>query len=290
VDCVAELVLDRRAELLEGPWWDHNVGELVFVSILEGLVCRYDVRSRCVGEQAVGQPVGAAVRRESGGLILALRDGIATLDASGRVGIVAGIERDLKTNRLNEAKCDAAGRLWVGSMAFDTAKGAGSLYRVEPDFTYRRIISKVTIPNGMGWTSDNSTMYHIDSRTRRVDTYRYNVNTGDISDRNTFVQLSEGEGEPDGLLVDAEDFVWIATFGGGCVRRYAPDGRLDGVVSVPATKVTSCAFGGPALDQLFITTAAIDLDHEQRTRQPHAGGLFWCKPGVAGRCDFAFAG
>ncbi|GAB1690764.1 SMP-30/gluconolactonase/LRE family protein [Krasilnikovia sp. M28-CT-15] len=288
MDCDVEIVVDLRAELAEGPWWDAAARQLVFVDIVSGVVHRYSPQTNHLESLRIGQPVGAAVPRASGGLVLALRDGVAVWDGVNPPTMVCDLEGDVPGNRLNDAKCDAAGRLWVGSMASTPA--AGSLYTVLPDYSHVRVLGGVTISNGIGWSPDNNTMYYNDSRTFRVQAFDFDLSSGCLSGGRTFARLSPEEGEPDGLTVDADGYVWIATFGGGAVRRYDPAGRLDGLIEFPARKVTSCAFGGTDLDELYVTTAAIDRDAQEAAHEPHAGGVFRCRPGVRGRLDHAFAG
>ncbi|WP_433616653.1 SMP-30/gluconolactonase/LRE family protein [Dactylosporangium sp. CA-139114] len=285
-----ELVVDLHAQLAEAPWWDEEHRQLVFVDIVAGMLYRYRPEDGDLTARDIGEPVGAALPRAQGDVVLALGSGLALWDEHGEHRIVCPIEADRPDNRLNDAKCDAAGRLWVGSMAKDTTAGAGSLYCVTPDYTCRRVLSDVSISNGMDWTDDNTLMYYNDSRTHRVDLFDFDLDTGALSGRRPFVELAADEGEPDGLTLDAEGGVWIATFGGGTVRRYRPDGTLDAVLRVPARKVTSLAFGGRDRDELYITTAAIDLDAEERSRYPSAGGVFRCRPGVRGRPPHAFRG
>ena len=278
-----ELVVDAQAAIGEGPVWDDREQVLYWVDILGCRVHRYDPGSRRNDSFDAGQPVGAVGIRASGGRVLAVRDGFAVTEAgSDRVEMVAAVEADKTANRMNDGKCDSVGRFWAGTMAFGATPGAGALYRLDADFSVTRVVSGVTVSNGMDWSLDGHTMYYIDSPTRRVDAFDYNAAGGEISKRRLVLELPAGGGEPDGMTLDAEGFLWVALYGGGAVHRYSPAGRLDLVVRLPVSLVTSCAFGGSDLGDLYITSA-----NEPR---PAAGGLFRCRPGIRGRPAGRFAG
>ncbi|SEF54820.1 Sugar lactone lactonase YvrE [Nonomuraea solani] len=244
-----ETVPVPRARLGEGPRWDASTGTLLWVDIPAGLVHRLDGDSQETID--VGQPVGVAVPREQGGLALAVRDGFAVL-ADGRLTVVAPVTAaERPGNRMNDGACDRAGRFFAGTKAEDDTPGAGALYRLDPDRTSRRVLDGVTISNGVGWSPDERLLYYVDTPTGRVDVFDYDPATGEMADRRTFAELPQ----PDGLTVDATGHVWVALWGGGAVVRLRPDGGHDLTLEVPATNVTSCAFGGAGLDELYVTTA-----------------------------------
>lgn len=286
-----DVVLDARATLGEGPTWDPDSRSLFWVDILRNLIHRFDPAT---GEDVAfdaGRPVGALALRVSGGLVLALEDGIALASASGdRVELVAPVGEDDPATRFNDGKCDPAGRFWAGTMAYDEAPGAGALYRFDPDHRVERMLTGVSISNGLAWSLDQRMMYYIDSPTQAVDAFDYDQETGTIDRRRRVVEIPKAMGIPDGMTIDAEGGLWVALWGGWAVHRYRPDGRLDRVVEVPAAHVTSCAFGGPALDDLFVTSAQDGLDEAALAAQPHAGAVFRCRPGVAGVPAHRFAG
>jgi sugar lactone lactonase YvrE len=236
-DDQVEMVLDIRASVGEGPVWDSRTNTLVWVDIMNNSVHVFDPVSHRDRAVNVGQPVGAAALRERGGLVLALRDGFAVLDVDfGDLHWVARIEEDLPTNRMNDGKCDAAGRFWAGTMAFAVTRGVASLYRLDPDYRVSRVLTNVTLSNGLDWTSDNRRMYYIDSRTQQVDTFAFDLERGTLGERRTFVGVAPEVGLPDGLTVDAEGGVWVAMHGGGAIHRYTPDGKLERIVRVPARR------------------------------------------------------
>jgi sugar lactone lactonase YvrE len=287
----AELLVDADVQLGEGPVWDDRERCLWWVDILGGAVHRTDPATGRDEIIPIGQFVGAVALRASGGLIAALRDGFATIDTvSGAVEIVAPVESDDPTSRMNDGKVDPAGRFWAGTMGTDQRPAAGTLYRLDPNLQVTPMVPRVSISNGLDWSLDGRTMYYIDTPTLRVDQFAFDATSGDIADRAPAVAIREGAGLPDGMTVDAEGYLWVALWDGWCVERYAPDGRLDRRVDVPAAQTSSCAFGGPDLDLLFITTAQEGYPPGGLADQPLAGGLFVCRPGVRGRAPFRFGG
>jgi sugar lactone lactonase YvrE len=290
-DLAVELVLDAHAQVGEGPVWDDASGTLVWVDIMSNAVHRYDPATGRDRTIDVGQPVGAAVLRGDGnGLVLALRDGFGMLDeSSGQVQLVAAVEADVPTNRMNDGKCDPAGRFWAGTMAFEVAPGVAALYRLGPNLQVSRMLSGVTLSNGLGWSPDGRHMYYIDSTTLGLDVFDFEPADGSLGERRRLITIPPGEGLPDGMTVDAEGGLWIALHGSGSIRRYTPDGRVDRVVRVPPRMVTCCTFGGPDLTDLYITTMSLGLSEAGRRAQPLAGALFRCRPGVRGLPPDRFA-
>jgi sugar lactone lactonase YvrE len=279
-----EVALDAHADLGEGPLWDDVRARLFWVDIMRGLVHEFDPATGRDRAIEIGQPVGAVALAADGSLVLAVRDGFARLDvASGAVRMIASIGSGPGDLRMNDGACDPKGRFWAGTMAIDERHGAGALYRLDPDGLVRTMIPSVTISNGIDWSDDGRTMYYVDSETRRIDRFDFDLASGDISHRRPFAAMAPDSGVPDGLTVDAARGVWVALWGGGALHRYTPDGQLDRVVPLPVTHPTSCAFGGPCLDDLYITSAACALHADARAAQPLAGALLRCRPGVRGR-------
>jgi sugar lactone lactonase YvrE len=276
-----DVVVDGRALLAEGPIWDARDGSLLWVDILRHEIHRYDGQDRVIAR--LPDPVGAVAVRSLGGLVAATGMGIAVVDGEW----IATVDRG---DRMNEAKCDPAGRLWAGTLTNDHVPGASGLYRLDADRRIAPVLEDVTLSNGIGWSPDGATMYYVDTPTEAVDAFDFDAGTGAVSGRRRLVDLRDVPGRPDGLTVDAEGAVWVAMARGWAVRRFLPDGTPDAVVEVPASKVTSCTFGGPALDELYITTACFGLDERELAAQPHAGAVFRCRPGVAGLPAGEYAG
>jgi sugar lactone lactonase YvrE len=269
------------SELGEGPCWDPAAGSLYWVDIPAGRVHRLDSDARHFSWD-VGAPVGAVVPRADGGLVLAAGSGFLTLDpVSGAVAALADAPGEPGT-RMNDGACDQAGRFYAGTMASDESPGQGSLFRLDPDHSVTRLLTGLGISNGIGWSPDNRLMYYIDSHAYRVDVLDYDPLTGAMGDRRQFACLGSGDVMPDGLAVDADGGVWVAVWGGGVIQRYDAGGRLTGVVRLPAANVTSCAFGGAGLDQLYVTTAA--------GPGRLAGALFTCAAGVVGLPAYPYRG
>ncbi len=278
----AALVLDARARLGEGPLWDERRRALVWVDILAPSVHVYRPEDGSDTVTPVPLPVGAAALRETDGLLLALEDGFWLRDADGRMRRLAAVEAGDRSTRMNDGRVDPAGRFYCGTMAYDERPGAASLYRLEPDGVVSRVLEGATISNGIDWSPDGRTCWYIDTPTRGVDAFDYERETGELRNRRRVITISDGQGWPDGLTVDAEGYVWVAFWGGWCVRRFAPDGTFDREIRLPVAQVTSCTFGGDRLDELYITTAWNGLPDAGRAAQPLAGGLFRASPGVTG--------
>jgi sugar lactone lactonase YvrE len=283
----SELVLDAQAMLGEGALWDVRTSELLWVDILCGAVHRFVPESGSDRAFDAGSYVGAVVPRASGGYVLAVQSGFAVADDDGTVTLFAEVESDRPETRMNDGACDSRGRFWAGTMNVDAVTCSGSLYRLDPGASVTRMVTNVTISNGIGWSPDDRVMYFVDTTTGGVDAFDFDPETGAIAARRRLVTIEAGAGDPDGLTVDADGCLWVALWNGWAVRRYAPDGTQLGTVEVPVARVTKPAFGGDGLTELYITTAAAD---EPDPDQPHAGGIFHARPGVAGRPANAFAG
>ena len=286
-----ECVLDAKAELGEGPVWDPVAACLYFVDIELGLVHRYDPETRTSRALRIGTLVGAVALTCSGDLLLAVHDGFVRFDpCTGLTRRIADVESDRPDQRMNDGKCDPGGRFWAGTMAIDERRGAGALYRLDADGRVHAMLDRVTISNGLDWSDDGRLMYYVDTPTASIDVFDFDVAEGTIANRRSLARVEAGAGWPDGLTLDADGYLWVALWSGGAIRRYAPDGTLDRVVPVPVSHPTSCAFGGRDLGDLYVTTAATALTPDARLREPLAGGLFCCRPGVRGRPAHRFKG
>jgi sugar lactone lactonase YvrE len=288
---IADLVLDVAAELGEGPVWDAERRRLLFVDIMRGLVHAWDPATGNDRTIEVGEPVSAVAPTIRHDWVIATASGFSRLDPdSGHTMPIAAVEADRPETRMNHGLVDPRGRFWAGTMGMGGRTGAGTLYRLDRDGSVHPMLAPVDISNGLDWSPDGRLMYYADTPTGRVDVFDVDMDLGTIARRRTFADVSPSDGYPDGLVVDADGGVWLALWTGGAIRRYAPDGRLDLVVRVPASLTTSCAFGGEDLATLYITTAWIDLDAEGRRREPHAGGVFAVRPGARGRPVTPFGG
>ncbi|MFF8903889.1 SMP-30/gluconolactonase/LRE family protein [Streptomyces olivaceoviridis] len=250
-----EVAVRAEAALGEGPTWDPATGRLVWLDILGARLHTYDPSSGRRTIRTAPQHVGAAKPRAGGGLVLNLRDGVGLLDPDDTFRWLH--HEPVAGRRANDAAVAPDGSLWAGTMRYDEAPGGGTLSRLTGDGAVRTVLPDVTVSNGTGWSPDGRLMYYVDSPTRRVDVFDHDEDG--IRDRRTLVEIEEGAGFPDGLTVDAEGCVWVALWDGGAVRRYTPAGELDRVITLPAPRTTACAFGGPALTDLYVTTARTGL-------------------------------
>jgi len=276
----AELFLDIRAYVGECPTWWAERGALVWVDPPRRVVHVTDVATRHDREVSLPLEVSAVAPALDGRFVVAVEDGIGLLDLdSGDLERYATVVQD-PPGRFNDGACDPAGRFFAGTFAWDLAPGAGALYRFERDGTPARVLDGVTVSNGLRWSPDGRTFYYVDSMTGSVDAFAYDVATGELTDRRALVTLPDGGA--DGITVDAEGGVWVALWGHGVIRRYTPDGRHERTVRVPTPYVTSCEFGGPALDVLYITSSAVPMGDVAAMEPSPAGALFVCTPGVVG--------
>ena len=286
-----ELVVEKRARVGEGSIWDAAKQVLYWVDILSHQLYIYDPKSGENRTIETCQAVGTVVPRSSGGVMVALHNGFASVDlASEKITPFGDPERDIPANRFNDGKCDPAGRFWAGTMAFDSDPERGALYCLDVDYTITRKVEPVTISNGIVWSADEKTMYYVDTMLDNVRAYDYDVETGAIRNERVVVE-NQGGGHFDGMSIDAEGMLWIALFQGAGVKRYDPNsGVLLRDIGLPMSQVTSCAFGGENLDELYITSAAINLDEAAMAQQPLAGSLVKIEPGVQGVSAFAYGG
>ncbi len=280
----AEPVGDVTALLGEGPYWRPDDDSLLWVDILRGLlhltrVADGETMTAELGEVSAAFPALDGGILTAGGSRLTLR---AAQPGEGWTGRTIAEVPAREGIRFNDAAVDPAGRVWVGSMHTGETQPLGELYRLDPGGKLTPVLRDVTVSNGIAWSPDGARMYYADSPTRQLDMFDYVPATGEVFNRRVFADLSGAEGFPDGLTVDADGCVWVAMFGGGALRRFTPHGQQDAVLPLPVSKPTSCAFGGPHMSELYVTTASIDLTDADRAAQPLAGRLLRLRPGPVG--------
>ena len=274
----------------EGPVWSPEEQALWWVDIRGCAVHRFDWATEQTDSWQLPEPVGSLALRAQGGLLVALRGGLSFFDPfSGRLEQVAAPHAGRADLRFNDGKCDRQGRFWVGSMHDSVRAPHGSLYRLDADLTCTAMLDDIDIPNSLCWSPDGTTMYFADSPLHTMSAYPFDPPTGTLGERRIFTRVAP-PAVPDGATVDAEGFVWCAHWGGARIVRTAPDGREDRVVALPVAHPTSCAFGGPDLRTLFVTSAHEPLDAAARTAQPLAGAVLALDVGVAGIAEPRFAG
>ncbi len=286
----AEVVLECRNRLGEGPIWCTREQVLWWVDIVAPAIWRFDPASGAQESWPMPEHVGSLGVRERGGLIVAFKRGFGTFDpATGAIEMLDPCEADLADNRFNDGRCDRAGRFWAGSLAYAEDRPLGTLWRLGLDHCATPVLRDVTIPNGLCWSPDDRIMYFADTATREITAYDFDLEAGVPSNPRLFARV-DGPGWPDGSTVDAEGFVWNCEWDGARVVRYAPDGTVDRVVEVPARRATCCAFGGPDLSTLYITSAWDRMSEAERADWPLSGNLFAVDPGVRGLPDPRYLG
>lgn len=282
-----EVVVAGDARLGEGPTWDTRTSRLVWVDVLDCKIHSTDTGSGSTVSIDVPSHIGAVVPRDAGGFVAALADGFWAI-GDGDQRLIAAVDAGDEM-RFNDGKCDPAGRFWAGTMGYSEEPGRGHLYRLDLQGSVSKQLAGITVSNGLAWSGDQRTMFYIDTPTRRVDRFAFDPDSGAISDRQAFFEIEANAGYPDGMTIDAQDGLWIAMWDGGRVHRYV-DGRLDRVIEMPVSRPTSVTFGGPELEEMFVTSASVGLSVQQRTEQPLAGALFRIRPGVTGVPAVAYQG
>ena len=277
----AELLIDAKATLGEGSIWHPRENKLYWIDIDLQTLHTYDPITKDEKSYPLGQKVGTVVPIDTGGVLVALKDGVYAFNMkANNFLLIASPEKDLAENRFNDGKCDPAGRFWVGSMG---PRYKASLYRISAPSECLRMLDSITTSNGIVWTKDKSKMYYIDTPTGKVMRFDYDNEKGTISNQGVAIRFPDGIGYPDGMTIDSEGMLWIAHWGGSCVGRWNPEtGKMIARVDVPALNITSCAFGGKNLETLFITTARTGMDEAKLTAFPLSGGVFSVNPGTTG--------
>ncbi|PTV97765.1 sugar lactone lactonase YvrE [Halanaerobium saccharolyticum] len=285
-----ELVLDAKAQIAEGPFWDQEKQFLYWVDILGKTINLYNPAAAKNELIQLDKMIGALIPAENGKLLAALEDGLYLIDAkTSEQEFLVNPESNNDQTRFNDGKCDRRGRFWVGTMDLEEKRELGTLYCLDQELNLVEKIKNVKISNGLAWSLDNKTMYYIDSPTKEVLAFDYDLETAEITNKRVIISFAEAEGVPDGMTIDAEGKLWIAHFGGGQVSRWNPNsGEKIDSVQLPVSNVTSCAFGGKNLDELYITTASVGLSEEEKEAQPLAGGIFRYQAGVKGLAGVKF--
>ena len=243
-----DVLLDVRSELAEGPRWDAAAGVLLWVDIEGRTLHRWDGTTH---EATVfDDRLGCVAPTDAGDMLVALATRLVLASTGAEL---ARFPHGADT-RTNDGACDPDGRFWIGTTALDFHDGGGALYRYDGG-GLRSVIGGLGLANGIGWSRSGGRMYFVDSNAQRIWSFDYD---GEPGLRRVFARIRPDDGTPDGLTIDDEGCVWLALYGGGAVRRYAPDGTLEGVLALPAENVTSCCFGGDDGRTLFVTTAAPD--------------------------------
>ena len=281
--CTLRCVWDVQAILGAAPVWDARTQLLYFVDIKGADLLSYRapfVRRIRSFEGGLSCVFLTATRR----LLCATTRGLISFDFARSSDVFVGpIERSRSGNRTSDGKCDAMGRLWIGTMDPAERAFSGALYRFDRDASVTLVLDDIGISSGFDWSPDGTSLYYTDSLRRVIWRFPFDMQSGTLGRREVFVEVPIDQGRPGGLTVDAEGFVWSAHWDGWRVTRYDPDGAVERVVWLPVPRVTSLCFGGPKLDTLYVTSARIGLRPEELSEAPLSGALFSCQPGVQGQ-------
>jgi sugar lactone lactonase YvrE len=276
----------------ESPVWDPDFESLWFVDIRAPAIHRYTPSAIRHHRWLMPELVGCIALRATGGLVVGLQNGFHFFDpGNGALTPFAPSEPEKPRNRPNDAKCDRAGRFWVGTMEDYGTNAAGTMYVIDAALRPQPRFGGFTVPNSITFSSDSARFTFTDTRgAADILVHDYDTEAGVIGASRVLLPRNAAPGLPDGSTLDAEGCLWNARYGGGAVVRVTPQGRVDRIIELPTKQITACVFGGKDLDELYITSAAQRLTPAELAAQPEAGCVFVCRPGVTGVPDAKFVG
>lgn len=288
-----------RSVLGEGALWSPD-GFLYWIDQMRPELHRFDPssgRDEMLDVGALPEQLGALVPRQGGGFVLAASDGISIVRENDRTPFVNPIDGTPRAS-FNDAKCDRQGRLWAGTTDRLETDPLGCLYRIDPDGSVRAFADGYVCSNGPSFSPDGRTMYHTRSQDRVIYAYDIDPRNGAASNGRVFARIDPRDGIPDGSTVDTEGHLWSTHWDGWRITRYRPDGTVERVIDMPVKSPTSCAFGGPDMRTLFVTSASIEMvggrwvymDEAGFEKNPLAGALFAIETDVTGLAETPFAG
>ena len=295
----AECVFESYDHLGEGIIWDEMEQCLFWLNVpMPSKLHRWYPKSGEYKSWLMPEMITSISIKEKGGLLIASHNGLNDFNFKNEDLIqIVELEKTKPENRCNDGASDRNGRFWFGTMQnnisneatnIDLENSSGALYRYDPDKSLHTMEINIGCPNTFAWNPNNSVMYFTDTLTGWISSFAYDHSSGTISNRKNFCYSKRGF--PDGSTVDSDGGIWNCRWGGGCVIRFTPEGKVDQIVEVPVPNVTSCTFGGKNLDTLYITTARWEMTEKEISKNPYAGCLFASKPGVNGIADSRFAG
>lgn len=279
-----ECVADVKSEIGESAVWDHRRGTLWWVDMFKGQLLEWNPATGDVRiASEIDQSLGFVVPKEDGTWLAGVRDGFGVIDEDGEFHLTVSVDADKPDYRMNDGKTDGHGRVWAGTMS-DKDPVNGCLYRLETDGSVSTLRNDLQLPNGIAWSRNGDKMYVTDSNAYEIEVWTLSDDElPEPIEHVTSFKLGPDLGKPDGIAVDEEDGLWVALFGGGAVIRFNSDGAIDERVEMPVPNVTTLAFGGQNLDELFITTARYAMTAQDLAANIHlAGAIFKCSPGVRG--------
>jgi sugar lactone lactonase YvrE len=286
-----EVVSECRNILGESPVWSAREEALYWTDIREPALYRIDLKSGSTRRWPMPELAGAVVLRRRGGVVVGLKSGLYAFDVdAGALEPIYTFENGHPDDRTNDSRCDRQGRLWFSRMRDYGRAQTGAVYRMDQDLQPISMISELSVPNAICFSPEGDRTYFADTPTGEVEILGIDAEDGKLQKRRLLLSADVAPGKPDGATVDAEGYVWNARFGGGCLVRCAPDGKVDAIIELPISHPTSCCFGGKNLDRLYVTTATQGLDPVSLTGEPLAGALLVIEPGVIGLEEPAFCG
>ncbi|MFM2174974.1 MAG: hypothetical protein RLZZ527_50 [Actinomycetota bacterium] len=284
-----ELALKLDAEVGEGPLWDSDKGELVFIDVTQGKIHSFNPITGNLDSLSIGMHIGAVGLFESNSYIAAVRDGFAKIDRyTGQINYLSRVLHD-EGIRFNDGKCDPFGNFVAGTMRYQPAMGTAALYSLSRSGRVKEILSGIGLSNGLCWDESGEKFFYIDTLTRQIALFKYDSEQGIVGSRQVIYEFAEGAGSPDGMTIDLDGNLWVALWGGGKVVRIDQSGRLISELELPVSQPTSVIFGGSNYENLYITSANFQLSDAQLSREPLAGSLFVADVGVGGRAESRFA-
>jgi len=276
-----ELIADYACHTGENPLWHPYEKKLYWLDIPAGRMFRYDPASSQCEQFYEGDVVGGFTVQDDGALLLFMAKGAVKIWRDDKLTTILDEIPDERTTRFNDVIADPEGRVFCGTMP--TKERLGRLYRLDPDGALTKLLDGIGVSNGMGFTLDGKQMYYTDSPKREIYLFDYHQETGNITNQRVFVRVPEDGGNPDGMTVDSEGYIWSAHWDGHCLVRYAPDGREERRITFPAKKVSSVTFGGDDYTDIYVTTAG---GYDKAKEGSGAGALFRLNLGIKGRPEF----
>ena len=286
----AECIPNTKGDLGEGLLWDERNQTIMWVDAFVKIINTWNPATKTLIERKYDSLVTSIAKRESGGYVVAAGLKLIVLNENLDVAGTSPLEMPNENVRTNDGNVDINGNYWVGCFANDAKPKQGNLRRISPNLESKVFLKDISIANGMDWSPDNKICYYIDTPTRKISRFNFNTKTSELEGELEAIDVSKYSGAPDGMCVDALGNLWVAFWGGGCVRSFSPTGELLAQVDVAATLVTNCAFGGPDLSTLYITCALPSYEDFVKGDEPLAGSLFKAEVGVQGRLQNNFAG
>jgi L-arabinonolactonase len=286
-----KVALRSKALLGESPIWCEREQALYWVDIRGREIRRFDPATGADRAWKMPEDIGSIGFRERGGFVAALRSGFAFFEPA--TGALEKLHNPIAGStdlRFNDGRCDRAGRFWAGTVQEKRVPGLAAFYRFDRDRSCTLMVDRLTVANGTAFSPDDRVLYTADSWTREIYAHDFDIRAGTIANRRVFARFGEDEGIPDGATVDKDGHLWIAHFDGWRITRFAPDGSVDRVIEMPVPRPTSCAFGGPHLDVMYVTSASFGLSEETLAKAPLSGAIFALDVGTRGLIEPRFAG